>query len=137
MRAGDRVLAWGTLAVNVHLLSGLFRVRPGSGAGGASAHTHSILMTSWWHGLGWAVQPLDGRLGVLRCPEGVLKLGGGVAAFFRAYGLGYGLGVKCAEVLGYKYQRCLFLRPMLILGYHKISRCWASFMRENELQMVT
>lgn len=48
---------------------------------GSLTHTHSILMRSWWHGLGWAVQPLDECLSVLRCPERVLVVGGITVVF--------------------------------------------------------
>lgn len=65
----------------------------------ASPHTHSILMRGWWHSLGWAVQPLDGSLSVLRCPERVLVVGG-IPVFFLARALGYRLGVRCAQALG-------------------------------------
>jgi hypothetical protein len=90
---------------------------------GSLTHTHSILMRSWWHGLGWAVQPLDESLSVLRCPERVLVVGGITVIFILARALGYGLGVRCAQVLGLNIKGFCSQVPRSFWLCYTISRC--------------
>lgn len=101
----------------------------------ASPHTHSILMRGWWHGLGWAVQPLDGSLSVLRCPERVLVVGG-ILVFFLARALGYGLGMRCAQALGLNTKEFCSQDPCSFRLCYAISRCWVSLMASNEMVML-
>lgn len=118
------------------LVIGAFQSEARKRCRAASPHTHSILMRGWWHGLGWAVQPLDGSLSVLRCPERVLVVGG-IPVFFLARVLGYGLRVRCVQALGLNTKELCSQDPRSFWLCYAIFRCWASLTVSNEMLMVT